>query len=432
MKVEVTQKEAMESFESSVFLNESGDKFIVPPLEYYHMPLALEIDKNFSVKGDEFLSDCKFREFPEYISGMNMNFEGYTTVLFGNFRSDKNGSVFSITDPQEAKQVLIREDALGGYDRLPADSPEAQSSLYYSNTDLEQYVRIYSPHDKYEDDELEYDEGVNFYVVNVGHVLNQPDRNVNQYLDIMSNRIAEENEKPHSLSKSEYEQYLEKRRASETEYPNLRNILSYESYYDDYDSRLAQTVVIDKDGNTKFPEEHDWDFNHDLYRNNWNEFLKDEAVVHFLHREDSLMYFYPEWMPSELTEAQKETIINLAEQYQKEYNTSLTDKNKNTITPEDTIRLCNEKRIEQEEEKAFNIFSNLEFNLQLMVEGIEKINGLKLNENDVFYKIAEKYNELAEQYGFETKFEIKMEKNPEIGNENRAAGNRNSDYPGDR
>ena len=48
MKVEVTQKEAMESFESSVFLNESGDKFIVPPLEYYYMPLALEIDKNFS------------------------------------------------------------------------------------------------------------------------------------------------------------------------------------------------------------------------------------------------------------------------------------------------------------------------------------------------------------------------------------------------
>ena len=143
--------------------------------------LTVEFSKlcTFGETDNCFYSDYKFRSFDEYTDGMNMHFDGVTSVIFGNFRKDTNGPVFTIIDPKDAKQVLIAVswDAnvneysdydMGEHYYLPE---EAASALFFSD-------------DGYN--------GYDYYILNVGHVFGQPDRDVSCFLEEMSNLIKSE------------------------------------------------------------------------------------------------------------------------------------------------------------------------------------------------------------------------------------------------
>ena len=140
--------------------------------------LIVEFSKlcTFGKTDNCFYSDYKFRTFDEYTDGMNMHFDGVTSIIFGNFREDKNGPVFTITDPKDAKQVFVavswnpNADAYSEYDMgehyyLPE---EAASALFFAD-------------DGYN--------GYDYYILNVGHVFGQPDRDVSSFLEEMSNLI---------------------------------------------------------------------------------------------------------------------------------------------------------------------------------------------------------------------------------------------------
>ena len=202
-----TQEKEFREMESKLVELAGHDVATIEKNGMFDPGLTVEVDKSimydFVNKGN---GELLFRPFPEYTDGMNMQFNGGAEVLFGNFKVENNKSIFSITDPREAEQVMVRVgiDEYGFEPGQTPDSPEAQSAKFFSTVNQPKW---YAPHDlnrlNLEDDPPigVYEHGINFYVLNVGHVLGEPDRDVSKFLEEMADQIAQE--------KTEYEKMLE-------------------------------------------------------------------------------------------------------------------------------------------------------------------------------------------------------------------------------
>ena len=435
MKKELSLEEAREALdetfispEGSVKLNDSGDKFLVQQFEQFDPPLTFEHGKNFTVDSyGQYVHDFQYRSFPEYTDGMNMEFHGAPSVLFGKYRTDGDGDerIFEPTDPKEAEQVLIRVGSLNkDYDGhssslvggQSANSPEALSSRYFSEFKCSRYHN--SDIDMHEDK-------LNFYIVDVGHVLGQPDRDVSQYLEEMSARIAQE-EIMFDQQRAEREAQIQADHEEYLRQCKLAEEAGCPTHYQYPNDDMSFPFVFDENGKSVEPDDYD----QKNETSEWDRIFATDVVIALTRdSENAPFVFHPEWIPQEMSKAQENAIQNTAYNLARTRDTKLIDENGQYINPEDTIRICEEKRIEQETDRAFDEFKSIEEQLEdLTAESLE----IEVDKQDTAYHLGERYLELADQYGFETKFEIKMEKNPEIGNENRAAGNRNSDLPGDR
>ena len=105
--------------------------------------------------------------------------------------------------------------------------------------------------------------------------------------------------------------------------------------------------------------------------------------------------------------AQKKTIISYAENYTQYYNAELVNENGKPIAPEETIELCKEKYAEQETDRAFDEFKNIENRLEYLITDLQEI---ETNKSENAYALGERYMELADKYGFERKYTIEFEK----------------------
>ena len=182
MKKEISLEDAKKSLQSDkVFINYNGDKFTMPQYGKYQPDITFEFSTKFMVGNteDQYISDLKFRPFKKYTDGMNMDFDGDPQVLFGNFRTSQSGKpVFSITDPKDAKNVMVRVGWGGAFDSTRgqhSDSEEAKDALYFHRASSNGGGV-----------------GYDFYVLDVAHVQGRPDRDVSQYLETMSDTIAQE------------------------------------------------------------------------------------------------------------------------------------------------------------------------------------------------------------------------------------------------
>ena len=182
MKKEISLEDAKKSLESDkVFINYNGDKFTMPQYGKYQPGLTFEFSTKFMVGNteDQYISDLKFRPFKKYTDGMNMDFDGDPQVLFGNFRTSQSGKpVFSITDPKDAKNVMVQVEWGGAFDSTRgqhSDSEEAKDALYFHRASSNGGGV-----------------GRDYYVLDVGHVQGRPDRDVTEYLETMSDTIAQE------------------------------------------------------------------------------------------------------------------------------------------------------------------------------------------------------------------------------------------------
>ena len=69
--------------------------------------------------------------------------------------------------------------------------------------------------------------------------------------------------------------------------------------------------------------------------------------------------------------------------------------------------MCKEKFTEQETDRAFDKFKNIEAQLE---ESMTDVQDIETNKEDDFYMLGERYMKHADKYGFETKFTIEFEK----------------------
>ena len=420
MKIRVDTLQASQTLEHDVYLSiDDPDKLIMPCYDYNDPKLFIEMDKRFTVDSyGGFQSDYEYRSFSKYTDGMNMSFNGKAEVIFGNFRTtDDNMQIFSVTDPKEAAQVLVRvspnEGTKNKYEQglrvdLMADSPEVNSALYFHSTSQVRH---------------QYD--TNFYVLNVGHVFGKPDRDVSQFLDEMSQRIAQE-EKTYDKEReiNEAKEQAKEILAMRSREAGCPSNFLYPNNPDD--NKFASAIVIKEDGELRFPDEYgdyyERIFDHGSYEE-WEQIYEGEAVVAFTRNNDEPLVFHPEWMPPVLTDAQKKTIINYAKEYSDKLNTELVNENGKRIAPEETIISFLNKYEDQEMNKknaklkeiesrknrrdAYEEFMYLEERIEeLAANKYEDSYLLTESERKELYDSSIKYMELAEQHGFETKFDF--------------------------
>ena len=184
MKRKVTLDEAIKSMSTpdySIKYDEENDKFIIPLFKSSNPRIDVKINTDFTIGlDDKIISDFDFSDLPEYTGTMNMNFNGHAKVLFGKYEVDNDKHIFSVTDPREAEQVLVRVGLKhdfheGRIEGQSVHSPEAESALYFEKIKGS--------------DQLEED-GLDYYILNVGQVLKRPERAATPFLNMMSSILA--------------------------------------------------------------------------------------------------------------------------------------------------------------------------------------------------------------------------------------------------
>ena len=184
MKRKVTLDEAIKSMSTpdySIKYDEENDKFIIPLFKSSNPRIDVKINTDFTIGlDDKIISDFDFSDLPEYTGTMNMNFNGHAKVLFGKYEVDNDKHIFSVTDPREAEQVLVRVGLKhdfheGRIEGQSVHSPEAESALYFEKIKGS--------------DQLEED-GLDYYILNVGQVLERPERDATPFLNMMSSILA--------------------------------------------------------------------------------------------------------------------------------------------------------------------------------------------------------------------------------------------------
>ena len=83
------------------------------PCLTYILPMCWNIDSKGDVE-----SPIKWRDYPEIIRNMNIDFDGETKGIFGNYWTSKNGRLcFKITSPDKAKYILIKSSWGGCFNK---------------------------------------------------------------------------------------------------------------------------------------------------------------------------------------------------------------------------------------------------------------------------------------------------------------------------
>ena len=143
----------------------------------------------------------------------------------------------------------------------------------------------------------------------------------------------------------------------------------------------------------------------------WRQIHEHEAVISFEQNAvGELMTFHPIWMPDFLTEAQKDAILSFTKDYAERYQAlDLVTDGGRIIGVDEVIKVCNEKMAEQDKEisDAYDEFKKIEEMLEYSIDDQDGDNDKKEQ-----VKLAERYLELSEKYGFERQFEIEMADEP--------------------
>ena len=359
----ISRKEPAKRMENEIFSNDSN-KFTAQLRDKPLQNITLELSKHFETEQEKYdPTEEVFKNFPEYTDGMNMNFSEDTRVLFGKYINDSVNPIFVQTNPKEAEQVFICEKTWN-YDPFRENSPETDSALYssFSHTTAGR-KRI-----------------TNYLIYDVGHVFGEPDRDVSQFLDEMSQRIIQE-----ELLK----RAIEKNCPSNFEY---RNIIDENEVY--------SPEVFDENGESMYPDNANGD------SEIWYQIYENDIVVALSKatNNDSLV-FHPEWMPSEITDAQKNAVINFVSTTMHDCNLDLVSEKGVHIKPEETIQLCEEKLTKQE---MFKEFKNIEAQLEALTPDAP---GLDAEQLHAINTLGKRYVELADTYRFDSRFDIDKDTN---------------------
>lgn len=165
-----------------IFYN--GDKkFNVLHLGKYCSGITIEIPQEWELDKDKRpVNPINFREVRDLTDGMNIDFDGDAEVLFGKYRLSKNEKpVFEITEPKEAKDVMINV-AWGG----PFNKTRGQTQSYANETGATFFTRRSSNGGG---------AGCDYWILPVGFVKDREERNVDYILERIQkeddDRIAE-------------------------------------------------------------------------------------------------------------------------------------------------------------------------------------------------------------------------------------------------
>ena len=411
MKKEMSLEEAKKYY-GQQDLAVDGDHFIKPPLQSSQRPnITMELSTSFTVNGEgRPQSDEQFRSFPEYTNGMKMDFQGEPKVLFGKYKEGENGPVFSITDPKEAEQVMIRSG--WGYEYYPdeslygqgPDSEEAKSALYFER--------------------LNYgnDQGADYYIVDVGHVLGEPDRDASEYLAKMSSLIEKE-EKDFDI----------KREATQTKHDFYQKAIvdKLESLQD-----VIEDSSLPKDGgvarqllDAQVKDDHIYvkglDFKEEipfdekgLARMDKLTDLVQDTIKDYENNIDKLNEYkkalgeYGVEIKDDVAEIYNFEGMNYAVEY--EHVTDGLSGNKFSLTDSGMEKLDQmaNQIIENEKntEIAYDEFKDIESKIEDFANSLESI-----QENAIILaSLGEQYMTLSDQYGFERKFDIEIDHSHEL------------------
>ena len=199
MKERVNLETAMRVFKNerklaeneTIFVNPQGTKFTLPLYGKYNPGMTIEFSTTFirTFKEDGYQVDTQYLCPYEYVKceqltdGMNMDWDADVKVLFGRFRMSKTGKpVFTITDPIEAHDVLVRADWGGCFSDTRGQHRE------YEGAQAATYFRRASSNGG--------GTGYDYYVLPVDFILNGPKReDITRILKKASEMMQEEERK---------------------------------------------------------------------------------------------------------------------------------------------------------------------------------------------------------------------------------------------
>lgn len=112
-------EEAKEILESDKVFYNGNSKFNVLDVGKYRSGITIEVPQEWTInKKNSPESPIKYIECKELTDGMNIDFDGEASLLLGRYRLSKNNKpVFELTEPVEAKDVLIRVDWGGAFNK---------------------------------------------------------------------------------------------------------------------------------------------------------------------------------------------------------------------------------------------------------------------------------------------------------------------------
>ncbi len=123
-KKKITLEEAKKILNLDKVFYNGNNKFNVLDVGKYNSQITLEIPQEWVINEQGVPEDpISYMSVRELTDGMNLDFDGDASVMFGNHRiSKKGGQVFEITAPTKAKDTLIRVDWGGAFTRSRGQS----------------------------------------------------------------------------------------------------------------------------------------------------------------------------------------------------------------------------------------------------------------------------------------------------------------------
>ena len=179
-KKKVTLEEAKKLLGTEkIFLN-GDDKFNFLDFGKFGSGFTIVIPQEWNLNSDgKPESPISSKSVKELTDGMNIDFDGEATVLFGIYRLSKTGkNVFELTNPKNAKDVFIDVNWGGAFNKARGQdkyaAEEAKAKAYVKKTSNGGGL------------------GVDYWVLPVNYVKDMPDRDVSEILDKVE---ADENER---------------------------------------------------------------------------------------------------------------------------------------------------------------------------------------------------------------------------------------------
>lgn len=179
-KRKVSLEEAKGILQSDKVFYNGYNKFNVLDIGKYNSGITIEVPQDWVIGSDRKPENpIRYIESKELTDGMNIDFDGSTSILLGNYRLSKNGRpVFELTDPTKAQDVLIRT-SWGG----PFNKTRGQSKSYAEEVGALFFISRSSNGGG---------AGSDYWILPVDFVYGMPSRNVSE---ILENIEKKENER---------------------------------------------------------------------------------------------------------------------------------------------------------------------------------------------------------------------------------------------
>ena len=118
-KKKITLEEAKEVLGSDKVFYNGTKKFNILDVGKYNSGITIEVPQEWNIdKKRNPESPINYVEARALTDGMNIDFDGTASVLFGKYRLSKNGRpVFELTEPTKAKDVMIEVSWGGAFEK---------------------------------------------------------------------------------------------------------------------------------------------------------------------------------------------------------------------------------------------------------------------------------------------------------------------------